>query len=316
MAARKGLEPLTFALGKRCSILLSYRADAGVIAHLRARANGGADAPAKDDQGRARAGGSKPLTRLGFLLIAVVLLVAGCRDRAALDRLAAVGEGKVVRLISADAVLLADGRTVRLAGIVAPREGEPYAAQARAALENLAVGQTVELLSGGARQDAYGRTLAHLRRKKGRLWVQGALLDAGAARVRTYDDNRALAAPMLEREARARRAGRGLWADRAYQVLLPQEAVNTRGFAIVEGRAAAVRSSRLGDDIQLSDGGSGVEAQIPGGARNDFAAAGKAAAAMKGRLIRVRGTLRADRTLRIDHPELLEVLAEPRGPAK
>ena len=26
MAARKGLEPLTFALGKRCSILLSYRA--------------------------------------------------------------------------------------------------------------------------------------------------------------------------------------------------------------------------------------------------------------------------------------------------
>lgn len=26
MAARKGLEPLTFALGKRCSIRLSYRA--------------------------------------------------------------------------------------------------------------------------------------------------------------------------------------------------------------------------------------------------------------------------------------------------
>jgi hypothetical protein len=26
VAARKGLEPLTFALGKRCSILLSYRA--------------------------------------------------------------------------------------------------------------------------------------------------------------------------------------------------------------------------------------------------------------------------------------------------
>jgi hypothetical protein len=29
LAARKGLEPLTFALGKRCSILLSYRADGG-----------------------------------------------------------------------------------------------------------------------------------------------------------------------------------------------------------------------------------------------------------------------------------------------
>ena len=28
LAARKGLEPLTFALGKRCSILLSYWASA------------------------------------------------------------------------------------------------------------------------------------------------------------------------------------------------------------------------------------------------------------------------------------------------
>ena len=31
MAARKGFEPLTSALGKRCSILLSYRADEGCI---------------------------------------------------------------------------------------------------------------------------------------------------------------------------------------------------------------------------------------------------------------------------------------------
>ncbi len=226
-----------------------------------------------------------------------------------------MGEGKVVRLISADAVLLEDGRTVRLAGLVAPREDEAYGPQARAVLQKLVAGQTVELLSGGARQDAYGRTLAHLRRKQGRVWVQGALLGAGAARVRTYDDNRALAAQMLEREARARRAGKGLWADKAYQVLLPQEAVHARGFAVVEGRAATVRGGRFGDDIQLSDGGPGIEVQIPGGARDDFAAAGKPAAAMKGRLIRVRGTLRADRTMRIDHPELVEVLAEPKGPA-
>lgn len=249
-------------------------------------------------------------------MLAALLLVAGCdRDRAALDRLAATGSGKIVRLISADTVMLADGRAVHLAGITAPRQSDPHGAEARAALDKLVTGQEVELLSGGARQDAYGRTLAHLRRRKGQVWVQGALLDAGAARVRTYADNRALAAQMLEREARARRAGRGLWADKAFSVLLPQEAARTRGFAIVEGRAAAVASSRLGDDITLSDGGPGIEVQVPGRARDDFAAAGKPAAAMKGRLIRVRGTLRADRTLRIDHPELLEVLAEPKGSA-
>lgn len=248
--------------------------------------------------------------------LGATVLLAGCnRDQAALERLAATGSGKVARLISADTMVLADGRTVHLAGITAPRESDPYGAQARAALEKLVTGQEVELLAGGARQDVYGRTLAHLRRKNGQVWVQGALLDAGAVRVRTYADNRALAAEMLEREAKARRSGKGLWADKANQVLLPQEAARARGFAIVEGRAAAVTSSRLGDDIQLSDGPPGIEVQIPGRARDDFAAAGKPAAAMKGRLIRVRGTLRADRSLRIDHPELLEVLAEPKGAA-
>jgi endonuclease YncB( thermonuclease family) len=249
------------------------------------------------------------------LLVLALLLVAGCGDRTALNRLAATGTGKVARLISADAVLLADGRTVRLAGIVAPRAGEPYGAQARAVLDKLVMGQEVELLSGGARQDAYGRTLAHLRRSQGRVWVQGALLDAGAARMRTYADNRALAAQMLEHEAKARQAGKGLWADKANQVLLPQEAALARGFVIVEGRAASVTSSRLGDDIALSDGGAGIEVQIPGGARDDFADAGKSAADVQGKLIRVRGTLRADHALRIDHPELLEVLAAPKSAA-
>jgi len=252
----------------------------------------------------------------GLALALSLVLLAGCdREPAALDRLAVTGSGKVARLISADTVMLEDGRSVHLAGVTAPREGQLYGAEAKAALDKLVTGQEVELLSGGARRDAYGRTLAHLRRRKGRVWVQGALLDAGAARVRTYADNRALAAEMLEREAKARRAGKGLWADKTYQVLLPQEAARARGFAIVEGRAAAVTSGRLGDDIGLSDGPPGIEVQIPGRARDDFAAAGKPAAAMKGRLIRVRGTLRADRTLRIDHPELLEVLAEPKGSA-
>ena len=328
LAARKGLEPLTFALGKRCSILLSYRAEGGLITHLGPAANRGDAVPSiktvwtragRDsrrtskpiEKGALKPAGACGRLRAGLLLAAALGLVAGCGDGRAVSRLAETGRGSVDRLISADAVVLTDGRTVRLAGIVAPREQEPYGRQARAAFETLVAGREVALLSGGARQDAYGRTLAHLRTTDGRVWVQGALLDAGAARVRTYADNRALAEQMLRREAKARHAGKGLWANKAYQVLLPQEAVRARGFVIVEGRAAAVASGRLGDDITLSDGGPGIEVQIPGGARDDFAAAGRSAAAMKGKLIRVRGTLWADRTMRIDHPELLEVLATP-----
>ena len=77
---------------------------------------------------------------------------------------------------------------------------------------------------------------------------------------------------------------RVLWNDVLFPGACPdwvrEEAeARARGFAIVEGRAAAVTSSRLGDDIALSDGPPGVEVQIPGRARDDFAAAGKSAAA-------------------------------------
>ena len=69
----------------------------------------------------------------------------------------------------------------------------------------MALGQPVELLSGGALADPTGRKVAHIRRTKGRLWLQGAMLDAGMAQVRTFADNRAMAAVMLEREAKAQR---------------------------------------------------------------------------------------------------------------
>ena len=63
------------------------------------------------------------------------------------------------------------------------------------------------------------------------------MLEAGDARVRTWADNRALARPMLDAEARARLKGRGLWALPAYQVRLPDEAAaRPFGFQLVEGR--------------------------------------------------------------------------------
>lgn len=242
------------------------------------------------------------------------LLLAGCGDRAGLDRLAALGQGKVARVLGGDAVVLADGRTVRLAGVVAPGAGQAYHDQAVAALSGLVAGREVDLLSGGATKDAYGRVLAQLRRRPDGLWVQGALLDAGAARVRTYADNRALAAPMLEREAGARRKAVGLWALPSFQVLLPQEAARARDFAVVEGRVADVRAGRYGEELALSDGGPGIVLTIPPRAAGDFVAAGKPLLPLKGRLVRARGDIWSDGTMRLDHPELLEVLKQTPPP--
>ena len=81
MAARKGLEPLTFALGKRCSILLSYRAALrapGCIAQVSRRANPGRKRGHGGDGGRVRWRG-----RAG----------KGLRDRDRLSRTPAQGSG-------------------------------------------------------------------------------------------------------------------------------------------------------------------------------------------------------------------------------
>jgi micrococcal nuclease len=232
------------------------------------------------------------------------LLLAACGDGVALDKLAPVGRGRVVEVITPDLVMLDDGETVKLAGLASLPAREPYSAEARAELEKLTLGQEVEMLSGGAARDPFGRRVAHLRLVKGRRWVEGQMLEAGAGRVRTFADNRALAAQMLEQEAKARAAERGLWALPAYQVRLPNELRGAYGFQVVEGRVTAVR--RYGRSVTLDV--QELDVDIPARAVGDFETAQKAPATLAGRLIRVRGTVRQGPSMRLDHPEALEVL--------
>jgi micrococcal nuclease len=243
---------------------------------------------------------------LGLGLIALPL--AACGD-GGLDRLAQVGTGRIIEVVSGDLVTLDSGVSVRLAGIVAPFAGAPGANPAREALDALALGQAVEMLSGGALADPTGRKLAHLRRAKGRLWLQAAQLDAGMAAVRTFADNRALAGEMLAREAQARLRKRGLWGTGALKVLLPQEvAPDQRGFAIVEGRVGRVRRYGQGFDLDLIEAGKLIRGEIPPQALADFAVAGKRPVELPGRLVRIRGALRPGGAMRLDHPEAVEVL--------
>ena len=241
------------------------------------------------------------------LLALIVLLLAGCGDGAALDRLAPAGRGRVVEVITADLVILDDGEAVKLAGLASLPRRAPYGVEARAALDTLVLGQEVELLSGGAPRDPFGRRVAHLRLARNRQWVQGRLLEMGAGRVRTFSDNRALAAEMLEREATARRDRRGLWALPDHQVRLPAEVRLAHGFHIVEGRVGAVR--RIGRGFELEVGG--LTAEIPARAAPDFEAAEKSPPTLAGRLVRVRGSVRQGPSMRLDHPEAVEVLEEP-----
>jgi endonuclease YncB( thermonuclease family) len=243
-----------------------------------------------------------------ILWLSLAAALTGCGGPGP-DQLAPGPRAVVAQVRSGDIVTLKGGQVVRLAGIETPRLGEPYSDQARADLSRLVLGREVQLLYGGARQDAYGRVLAHLRLTQGRVWVQQALLRAGDARVHTYADNRALARAMLDEEARARQAGRGLWGLSDYQVRLPDEAAaRPFDFQIVEGRVTAVLDEDGGPRLDLERW---VEADVPRSSAGSFTAAGVALDDLAGKLIRVRGVLRpgsGQAVMRLDHPEQIEVL--------
>lgn len=229
------------------------------------------------------------------------------------DQLAPGPKGVVAEVRAGDAVVLKGGQVVRLSAVEAPKGSDPFAVEAQAALSKLVLGKEVQLMYGGARQDAYGRTLAHLKLVRGGTWVEQALLKAGDVRVHTWADNRALARPMLDDEARARRKMLGLWALPAYQVRLPDEAAaKPFGFQVVEGRvvSAADRDGRVRIDLERW-----VEAEVPREAEGAFVSSGVVLADLPGKLVRIRGFVRpgsGEGRLQLDHPEQIEVLKEPK----
>ena len=134
----------------------------------------------------------------------------------------------VAHVIDGETVKLDDGTEVRLAGIVAPRPPDatdetsfwPPAREAKAALELLIVGRSVELTYAGAHTDRYGRHLVHLFtvREGQRTWVQGALLSSGHARVFALAPATDCLDELMTHERLAFEARQGLWSNAAYQV--------------------------------------------------------------------------------------------------
>jgi endonuclease YncB( thermonuclease family) len=241
--------------------------------------------------------------------VALALALAACGEGSALDRLAAGEHGRVAQVRSGDVVVLESGLVVRLAGLQVPREGEPGADEARAALAGLVQGKDVQLYYGGARRDRTGRALAQMRLIGGG-WVEAAMLRAGEAEARTFADNRALARPMLDDEARARIAKKGLWrAGGAFSVRLPRElAGGDGGFQIVEGPVARVNDTGRGVYLEFTGRPDGFAAEIAPSALGDLSAAGLAAQRLAGRMVRVRGMVGWDGLMRIDHPEQIETV--------
>lgn len=232
---------------------------------------------------------------------------------------------RVVEVIDGDTVVLDSGREVRLVGIQAPKlplgrkgfKAWPLAEAAKAALEDIALGQDVRLRPGQRKEDRHGRLLAHMDLPDG-TWVQGEMLARGLARVYSFVDNRALVAEMLARERAARAAARGIWTLEAYQ---PRDAValaaDSEGFLdrfeVVEGQvinAAEVRGRgylNFGEDWH-----SDFTASLAPEVMRRFAAAGIAISDYQDRRLRLRGWIKSYNgpEIEITHPEQIELLGE------
>jgi len=235
------------------------------------------------------------------------------------DGLQRGGTAQVVAVIDGDTVILDDAREVRLVGIQAPklplgRTGFvkwPLADEAKTALEELVLGKRVSLGYGGRSIDRHDRLLAHLFTDDG-IWVQGALLAAGFARVYSFPDNRALVHDMLVRERGSRDAGMGIWSHPYYAVLDPEaSARHLDQYALVVGRVSDVAVVRGRTFLNFgSDWRSDFTVSIAARDWRRFDEAGISADDYRGRRIRVRGWLKSRNGPMIDvtHPEQIEVL--------
>jgi endonuclease YncB( thermonuclease family) len=214
------------------------------------------------------------------------------------DRLPSLGSGTIVAVIDGDTVRLDDGRTVRLVGVSAPelnpersRRGivEPFAREARVALEKLTRGRTVTLRAGETPKDRFDRVLAHLVTAEG-VWVQGELLRQGAVAVYTFPDNRALAKEMLALEEEARRAARGLWGFAETRVQKADEKLVREHFTVIEGRVRSV--ARVRDTIYLNFGDDyrrDFTIRLRAGTARAMLRQGLDTTKLEGALVRVRG---------------------------
>ena len=245
---------------------------------------------------------------------------------AACDTLQPGPRGTVASVTDGDTVVLDNGMVVRLIGTQAPKlplgrdgfETWPMAHEAKAALEELVLGEAVELRYGGERIDRHGRALGHLFLADGDGWVQEEMIAAGLARVYSFPDNRSCLVELMAAETQARAMQLGIWTDPYYTVRRadrPETIVSRVGhYELVEGRVLLADS--VSGRVFLNFGRHWKEdftAVIERSALRMFDDAGFDPLRLEGALVRVRGWIdeRDGPRVEVTHPEQIEVLATP-----
>lgn len=194
------------------------------------------------------------MTRWGISIAFLALL--GCTRSSPLPEMQAGETGRVTKIIDGDALVLDSGQSVRLvsvlAPVLAPRDAAPdaFAGESARILEDMALGREVRLYYPGLTRDRYDRALAHVITIDGAgstVWLNRAMIEHGAARVRLYPSTGKRGQELLALEDAARVARNGLWAESDYQVREASEIeTSTRGFHVIQG----ILGERLADESE------------------------------------------------------------------
>jgi len=218
--------------------------------------------------------------------------------------------GAPARIVDIDAhgdLVLADGGRARVAGL--------ETADARAGLAAW-VGADLEMARLAPRPDRWGRWLADFRRADG-VWLSDDWLERGWARVAPEFETRDCEIARLQREARARAAQRGLWAEPGAILAAGQGdelAAREGRLVIVEGRVLRVGVGRARVYLDLARRG-GFSVAAPRKLELALRRRGVELMSLAGRTIRVRGVAehRFGPRIEIVDPNMLEVTGVAEG---
>jgi endonuclease YncB( thermonuclease family) len=124
---------------------------------------------------------------------------------------------RVVDVYDGDTVTLSTGDKVRLRWVNTPelKPPEAYGVEAREAARALVLNQPVELITGASARDGYGRLLAGVRTEDKDLSMH--LTELGLAHVFIIPPDDTDLRPLLDAQARAQKARRGIWSNPRYQ---------------------------------------------------------------------------------------------------
>ena len=267
--------------------------------------------------------------RIGSLLIAAGVSAA-CLEAPAAAASCAREEGpaaQAVKMLDAETVALDDGTELRLINVVSPRRPLwlkperkwPEADRAERALEALVLGRQVQVFHDGPKKDRYGRLLGQLYvvTEDGPLWVQGALVEHGHARVQSTPGTRSCVQALLRLERAARLGHKGLWRSSFYRVrqaLARDDIIKLKNtFAVIEGRVH--KHARVGPRSFLNfeeDWAHDFTVIIRQRALRLFEKSEIALENLQGTGIRVRGWVSYYNgpMIEVSHPEQIELMHE------